>query len=473
MTRRKSLLMLVFAWSLLPAATGRASVFELFGAGPRSVGMAGAMAGAARGAEAAFHNPALLGDSRLAGVWAGFTSTVHDLSVQLARPACTGPYLACRAQHIAGFSSRETHLPRDTGGLTLGWHYPLGGVFHNRVVLGAALAMPWKDILRISGPDPQTPQFLMFESLPDRLAFLFAGAWRVTNRWSVGVGAQVLAQLGAEIALDLDPTNHRLDYASTRISLTPQGRLTAGTSFRATDYLTLGLGYRQALSLQYRIPTDIKVGAAIDAVMDLGQETLFTPDAVHAGAAWRVSDRLLLAADLGLALWSQTPDPSPYVWIDVGGQATNALGAGGLFDVGTDTAPLDLHFADTWNPAVAAEWEASRSWVVRGGYTFRPSPAPRAIGFTNYLDNPTHGIGAGFSWRFGQFTSGEKLRLGAVAGDRPPAGEAAAPFSVDVGTQLLVLPRRTVIKRDPNDPVGDLQHGGQVWHVSVAFGGAF
>ena len=72
------------------------------------------------------------------------------------------------------------------------------------VALGAGLALPWGRLIRISGVDPQTPHFAQYEGMPDRLAVLLAGAWRITDRWWLGVGTQVLAVLDAQLALDAD-----------------------------------------------------------------------------------------------------------------------------------------------------------------------------------------------------------------------------------------------------------------------------
>ena len=196
-----------------------ASVFEMFGAGPRAMSMAGAMTAAAYGGEASFHNPALLASAKVAGAWFGMDTTNYNLDVQMARPVCTGDYLACRAQYINGFSSRAPQLPKDSSGFALGWHYPVGGIFRGKVAFGASLALPVGRIIRISGPDPQTPNFGQYEGMPDRIAFLFAASARITDWWWVGIGTQVLAVLNAKIALGLDATNNTMDHASIAIGL--------------------------------------------------------------------------------------------------------------------------------------------------------------------------------------------------------------------------------------------------------------
>ena len=447
-----------------------ASVFEMFGAGPRAMSMAGAMTAAAYGGEASFHNPALLASAKVAGAWFGMDTTNYNLDVQMARPVCTGDYLACRAQYINGFSSRAPQLPKDSSGFALGWHYPVGGIFRGKVAFGASLALPVGRIIRISGPDPQTPNFGQYEGMPDRIAFLFAASARITDWWWVGIGTQVLAVLNAKIALGLDATNNTMDHASIAIGLEPRARLTAGTALHPMRDLWLGLSYRQRLSLTYQIPTTVDIGKPVNIDIGLGHETLFTPDTIHFGLAWRTPDKkLLLSGDVNLALWSQAPDPSPQVKLDVGGAAVNAMGMGSALDVGTQTPPLELHYVNTWTPALGIEYHLTSMVTLRSGYTYRPSPAPRATGSTSYLDNDAHGIGAGIGLNFGTFSEEVRARLG----DGDDSAAIPAPFHVDVGAQALFLVRRTVYKTDPNDPVGDLSHGGSVFHLGAAFGGAF
>lgn len=467
--RRRGLAVVAVLGLCLPASAF-ASVFEMFGAGPRAVSMAGAMTAAANGGEAAFHNPAMLSSARIAGAWFGIDTTHNALDVQLSRPSCTDDYLACRAQHINGFAFRKPQLPKDSSGLAMGWHYPIGGFFRNRVALGASLALPIGRLIRISGPDPQTPNFSQYEGMPDRIAFLFAASARVTDWWWVGIGTQVLAVLNARIALGLDAPNNTMDHASIAIGLEPRARLTAGTTLHPMPDLWLALSYRQRLSLNYQIPTSVAIGKPVDIEIGLGHETLFSPDSLHFGLAWRTPDKkLLLSGDMTLAMWSQTPDPTPQVKLDVGGSTVRAMGMGSALDVGTQTAPLDLHYVNTWTPALGVEYHATPLVTVRSGYLFRPSPAPRATGPTNYLDNDAHGIGAGLGFVFGRFSDEVQERLG--DGDQGTA--APAPFHVDIGAQVLLLVRRTVYKTDPNDPVGDLTHGGSVWHIGTVFGGSF
>jgi hypothetical protein len=459
------------AWAILASPPAFASVFELFGAGPRSNAMAGALTAAAQGAEAVFHNPSLLANAPLAGAWVGGNTTRFDLRTTLDRPACQLSAESCRALHPAGWSTRAPAYPRDSEALAIGWNYPLRGSMQGKAGFGAALALPAGNLIRISGRDPQSPSYAQYEGMPDRLSFLFAFGVKPVPWWSLGLGVQVLAVLQAAVDLDIDPVNRDMNRAAIGIGLAPRARLTAGTAIHVSEALQFGLSYRQRLSLTYAIPSVAAFGTAADMAISLEHETLFSPDSVHAGVAWRPLDGpVLLSADLSVAMWSQMPDPSPQVALDVRGSALTALGVADTLDVGTDTPAVALRWRDTFSPALAAEWKASRHWTLRSGYRYKPSPAPYATGSHNYLDNDVHTLGLGARLSFGSLAP--RLVEQLARAQKGPV-EAPAPLFVDVGAQWLALPLRSVYKVDARDPVGALSHGGQVWHLGAVFGGAF
>lgn len=432
--------------------------------------MAGALTAAAQGGEASFHNPAMLLASPLAGAWLGFGVQQSELYVTLARPVCTGNYVACRTQNPDGFSSRAPTLPQNTQAWALAWNYPLGGVLRHKVAAGLAMALPNGHLIRISGSDPQSPNFPLYEGMSDRLAVLFSMAGKVTDRLWMGLGVQVLAVLNAQIDLRVNPTNQSMDSASIGIGLEPRTRLTAGAAWVPSRDLRFGLSFRQRISLTYGIPSEVAFGSGLGLGIGLSHDTLFTPDIWNAGAAWRPLDSLLVSADLTIARWSQAPDPSPQVSLDVKGSVPSAFGLQDILDVGTDTPPLKLGFRDIWTPGLAAEWRAAENWQFRGGYRYRPTPAPRASGPFKYLDSDMHVLGAGLSYRFGTYAERltDQLAL-AGATDRDTPG----PLHIDLGAQVHVAQRRLALAGDPDDPVGDLEHGGKVWFWTAGFGGSF
>ena len=457
--------------SLLTPGSATASVLELFGGGPRSAAMAGATLGAGSyGAEAAFENPALLADASHGGVFAGIAYSHFDTAVRLSRPVCTETRAFCRAMHGNTFSHRAAKDPPSNTSLQLGWHAPLAGPLGKRVVMGALMTLPLGRVLSISGPDPQTPHFYMYEGLPDRFALLLSASFEPTSWLAFGVGAQILASLSSDVAMVLDVNNHVMDRASVDVRLQPIARLVAGIVARPVAGVRLGVSYRQKVDFRYDIPSDIGIGQAARAVLAVEQQTLFSPDSLHIGASWRSpSGKWLVAMSTSLALWSAAPDPSPRVQIDLSGTTLDAVGFGEVLDVGQETPPIRLRFADTWAPRLGVEWLASERWMLRTGYAFVPTPSQRATGAFNYLDNDAHVVALGAD-----------LGFGPPIASRPPSGgpKGEPPrwdhrLFVRVALQARVHPRRTVVKVDVHDPVGDLEHDGVVVHGSLAVGGTW
>ena len=88
--------------------------------------------------------------------------------------------------------------------------------------------------------------------------------------------------------------------------------------------------------------------------------------------------------------------------------------------------------------------------ALRGGYHYDPTPVPPQPGVTNFVDASRHvvAMGAGLTL----------VRLGRAA---PGA------LSLDLHAALQVLESRTVVKADPNDPVGDYRLHGTVLNLGA------
>ena len=209
---------------LLALATpARASVFELFGGDPRGIAMAGALVAATEGAEAAFYNPAALVEAPTNGMQIGFAQTHLPMDIHLIRPVCSDDAATCRARFGRQSSRHAPLLPEGGRHFQLGWHARHLRVLGGRLAFGALLTLPSTRLVRLSGPDAAQPHFVVYESLPDRLSVLLASGIRINDRVAVGVGVQVLAALGSELDLGLDPTD------PTDVDADPDGD---GTSIR-------------------------------------------------------------------------------------------------------------------------------------------------------------------------------------------------------------------------------------------------
>ncbi len=420
------------------AGSARASAFELYGFHPRAQAMAGAMTAGDDDYTAVFYNPAALGLGDRVSFGFGLTLTVPDLYVD-------------RAPGL-GDSSHPTVLPKPTLGATLGWRYPIGGIFRRKVAVGVGIYLPVARIVRVQGLDPLTPQFYLYQNLSEKLLLVVGASARVARWLTLGAGALVLADLGGHSNLHLDVANGTFRAADFSVELVPTITPTAGAHVHLDGGLDLGLSVRGSSSLTFSLPVTVTEGEAVSLDIGVVQTVLWSPPEVALGMSYRAPDgRLRLSADLTLSLWSLAPDPSPRLSVDIGGALLDGLGLGHAIDVSARTRPVDLAFANTLVPRLGAEW-APLGWLrLRAGYAFRPTPSPRQTGTMAYLDNDAHIVGLG---------------AGVVFGD--PLKVHKRPVRLDLSAQATILPRRTVYREEVGDPLGDLSHGGVVWTFSAA-----
>jgi long-subunit fatty acid transport protein len=426
---------LAVALVALVALPAGASNFQVFGFNPRGQAMGGALTAGDADYTAAYYNPAALTLRKEVNFGAGLQLTLPSLFVDRGKRD----------------SDRATILPELHTGVSLGWRYPLGGIFEDKVALGIGVYLPLKRIARVQGIDPASPQFYLYQNLQDKLILVTSVAYAPVPWLSFGVGAQVLADLTGRVSLALDVIDSAFDHASIVVDLQPSASLLAGVHLRPADGLNIGLAFRASSALTFDLPVDVREGEALELIIGVSQTVLWSPHQVGLGVSWTSPALdLTLAVDATLALWSQAPDPSPRLSVDVGGKLLDAFGLGAALDISARSKPIVLGFRDTVVPRLGAEWGPAHWLKVRAGYFFRPTPAPRQSGATAYLDNDAHvaSVGAGF-----------------VFGD--PFEVHQEPVEVDVALQMTALQRRTVY-RPPGDPVGALSHGGFLWNLSVA-----
>ncbi len=431
--------------------TASASIYDIYGFGARGISLGGAMVTLADDFSATFYNPAavtLPSDVRYGG---SFIVAAPFFDVGLARPACTEGAVLCSARLGAfGYSRREAHIPETFAGFSLGWVIPFD-VGLGRLSTGVSLYVPTINLIRAEALDPATPQFYLYQNLPDQLVILLSLGWAPLDWFSVGAGVQVLADVFGSAGFALDAGNGSFDSGDIEVEIVPKMAATAGVLFMPSEDLRIGLSYRQELGLSFALPAQVDVNGLLVIGLDTAGSVLYTPHQLLFGASYRVAPiNLTLAAGLDWALWSRAPDPSPQVAVRVGGDVLETLGLDGTLDVGDDAPPIDLGFRDTVTSRLGVEWGPLEWLVVRAGYAFRPTPAPKATGTANYLDNDTHQIGFGARFTF-----------------MDPLAVHPKPISLDIGNMFSVLARRVVRKSDLRDPVGDLEHSGFAYTLSV------
>jgi long-chain fatty acid transport protein len=440
MNLKPGTLAVVACLTLVGAGGARAGGFDIFGHTPRDIAMGGAMTAAVLGYSALYYNPAALTAERTHSLAGGLRLSVPVLEVERADP----------------FATPETVLPDVHAGLSIGWVKPFGGVFEDRVAVGLSVALPAQRLVRVQGLDPAAPQFHLYQNLQDKLLIHLGVAGEPLEWLSIGVGAQILADLRGGVALDLDVLGGLFNSQRLDVTLAPTISPLVGVHVRPPlgpdgGQIKAGLTWRGENALRFDLPVRVTAGDALALDIAVAQTVLWTPHQFALGVAWTLDDpALTVALDLTLALWSRAPDPSPRLSVDVGGSLLEAFGLESALDLSTRSAPIRLGFSDTLTARIGAEWHPLPWLTLRGGYFWRPTPAPAQTGATAYLDNEAHvvSLGAGFSF------------------DNPIQDRPAA-VDIDIAVQTTFLPRRVAL-RPGGWPGGSIAHGGSFWHFSAA-----
>jgi long-chain fatty acid transport protein len=435
--RRPHLIALALALAIFKGPA-HAGTYDIFGVTPRDIGMGGAMTGAVIGFSALYYNPAALTLDRANSLGLNLQLSVPFLDIDREDPSASPPSV----------------LPDSHAGATLGWVKPIGGVFDDRLAFGVALSLPLERLLRVQGIDPAAPQFYLYQNLQDKLLIHLGAAGDVFPWLSVGAGVQILADLDGDASLELDILSGRFDRRTMGVTLAPTLSPFVGLHLRpplGAGQLKLGLAFRGSSRLAFDLPVRVSEGDLLDLDIRVSQTVLWTPHQLAFGLAYTADDpAFTLAVDLTYALWSEAPDPSPRLSVDIGGRLIESFGLDNALDLSVNAAPLDLSFADTLTARIGAEYSPTGWLTLRGGYFYRPTPAPAQTGSTAYLDNDAHVLSLGLGVSF-----------------RNPLRERESVVDLDWSLQATLLPRRTVYRTAPDNPGGDLSHAGQVWHTSL------
>ncbi len=426
--------------ALLLTAPARASVLDIYGFNPRGTAMGNAQAAVADDYTAAFYNPAGLTRRKKVGVGAGFVATFPRLTLDRDYAGPPEAYV-------------DHELPPAFSGFNLGMLFPLGGLIDNRVAVALTAYLPTVNLLRGEGVDPQVPQFYRYQNLPDKFVVLAAGAFEITPWLSVGGGVQVLASLDGAVDVHLELANRRVRSQAVEVEISPAAAAVAGLLVRPLEGLDVGFSYRQAIQLDFALPTSIVIDQLVDLNIDIRGTVLYSPHYLNLGAAYDIAPaNLLLSGELGYAFWSLAPDPSPTFTIDIGGELAEGLGLGERLDVGNG-APVELNFRDVPLVRLGLEHRPHEVVRLRAGYTWRPSPAPVPTGAFNYVDNDAH-----------------LLALGAGVTFADPLEVRQNPVTFDVVYQATLMADQPVEKSlGAADPVGDYTAGGVIHSVGIAF----
>ena len=426
------------------AGTARANPLDNFGAGSRSVAMGGAVVATVEDFGSPYYNPAGLAQNRDIQFSVGYffaepTLEINGLDVN--EDQTRGLW--------AGFVTPPIELP---------WGVEMhgGGLFH----------LPDKRVARTLSLPFDQPTYLLFGPSNQRATIMFPFTFAIRDWLSIAAGISLFVESsgGPNFVLREEREGNELLFSEGTINATQKGAFfpMAGLQVQATEHVRLGFDYRAKNEVLYEVPLtvlleplfifDVDDPILPESSIDLNQEvfSFFAPEQFTFGAAWRSAGRAwMVEIDVTYARWSELRHPAP---------EGATFFTGGLELLIPPNANFGLpapDFDDIWIPAIGAEWRAHEDdeidLYLRGGYRFRPTPAPAPTGFNNFADSDTHVLSIG---------------VGAVLHELVTV--VNGPVEVDVHGQLFLLERREVLKVEPAaDGFGDLVLEGNVINVGA------
>jgi hypothetical protein len=346
-----------------PAA--RATPAEIFGAGPRSVALAGSGTSLELGPASALLNPAMLAGASRKELVVGFR--VSRFSLEVERAGTSVPYPASLSK-----------------GLTLGVVSPLS---RGRVQTGFGLfaETPPDFVVRATIPLDDTPTFPLLVGRAQALD-LGAGLGARLGPVSFGVGVRALAALAGSVSVaEQDGTTS--SGVGTR--LLPAWAPVIGAAIDLGQLGRAGVSFRSVLRADF----DVDVAAATLGPIGLAPLNI---EGVAAYEPLRVD--LELSRDFGalsLVLGARYER-----WSAFDGWLGPTIDCPSTRPRCGTPPPPKAGYSDVVSPRLGASFRfplRAVALTARAGYVLAPTPVPEQRGSRNELDATRHGLAAGYS----------------------------------------------------------------------------
>jgi long-chain fatty acid transport protein len=425
-------LVAIFALLLLAIPSfALAHPFDIFGTGPRAIGMGGAYAAVSDDVAGLYYNVAGIANSNRIKFEFGYLYGE--------------PHLRVNDNDLGVDKNRGTNF-----GLIVSQT-----IANHRLSVGANIYIPDDHVIRFMMLPSRSPRFTMYTNRNHALIALIGAGFEIFPWWNIGGGASFLGDNYGGV--DFIVSEQSPSEGSLESEIGSLFSPIAGMWFAPTEWLDIGISYREKIQVELDLPNTVSLPelyAFDESGVPLLQESLlallassfshFSPRQFQLGTAWRPNSRFLLTADATYAMWSEFENPTPKTVITLEG------GLGELFPIGPADPIPDPEFRDVITPAFGTEFKAVENehirFDIRAGYFYRPTPAPDQSGLTNFVDSNTHGLSAGLGITGSDFT--EIL---------------PQPISLDLYFQTHILETRKVEKDSPSDPTGDYETSGEVF----------
>lgn len=362
--------------SLCPCVA-HASGADLFGFGPRSLGMAGAGAALGAGIDVTYANPALLGLERVQSAYVGWQLAHFELTAK-------------------GSSAAAEQDPSSSFLFGAVVPLPLHGPLERRVSLGIGALLPKSVITRVRLLWPERPQFPLLVPRAHNLNLNLGLGVRLDGGWTVGAGILVAAGLMGQVDVNMGEDGKVRTIVDDELlaSFAP----TLGGSWQASEAIRIGLAYRGRLTSDFdmrlsisNLGVPVPPGSIVLPEMYVAGVAQIDPAQLQGEVSWQVLG-VQLAAGVTWRRWSPFKG-----WLR---QTVRCPGE--RPDCGALEAPR-VELSNTVTPRLALAYPLGSTpraqAELRAGYAYEPSPLAAQNGRSNLWDNARHVFALGYGLR--------------------------------------------------------------------------
>jgi long-chain fatty acid transport protein len=269
----------------------------------------------------------------------------------------------------------------------------------NRLAVGLGFGSPFDTRSQWKNPDGFTGRLLCTDCQIRSWSLNPTVAYKLADRLAVGIGLDLrfsTLRLDQRLLAVPGVTAQTVDVAAVSTATSTHSGIGFNVGLQASpsENVTIGLAYRHKVQATYSAAASFTQIATGDAQVDAdvathlpplqaATVTHYFPGHVAAGLAVRHGD-LVVEADLGWTLWSAFDS------IEVRYPASPTL-----------SESLPQAYETAFEGRIGVEYSLTRTWAVRGGYSYDQSPQPNTT-YSPFLHDLTrHAFSLGGSWKRG------------------------------------------------------------------------
>jgi len=327
-----------------------ASYFDTFGVDARGMALGNSMAAWTEGWASVHYNPAALALTKEIEFSLGFNYATHDIHLK---------YASGQEEQILKVPGKPGSID-SIPGPSLGLLLPVARLTPRKlpipVALGAGIFVPRQSLSTALVVEQAFPVDVIFQERNTSLAMDVALSTRISPAFYIGVGLATQLRTGGELRVSDGGSSDVFEY-NVRFG-TPS--VLVGILVRPLERLRLGFVYRQKnyirSSWNALVQTRLLLISAAGPPLSIYQQKLlekdyvsaFTPDNFSLGAAYKITERLKVSAQVDWYRWSEYDGP-----LD---------------------SPLAFGFNDIFVPRVGVSYRVTRKLELRAGFYYEPTP---------------------------------------------------------------------------------------------------